>query len=52
MAAQPACQLRVQAGRQDIRFGGAVVRTLKSRQLYAGPANLKRARIPKACPSL
>ena len=44
-------QLRIQAGRQDVQFGGAVVRTLKAGQAYAGPAKLKRARIPRACQS-
>jgi hypothetical protein len=44
--------LRLQAGRQDLRFGGAGSVTLKSKAAYAGPANLKKAPIPRPCPSL
>lgn len=45
-------KLRVQAGRQDIQFGGAVTVTLMGGKDYAGPAKLKRAKVPKACESI
>jgi hypothetical protein len=44
--------LRLQAGRQDLQFGGAGSVTLKAKQVYAGPANLKKAPIPRPCASL
>jgi hypothetical protein len=44
--------LRLQAGRQDLKFGGTRSVTLKGKQAYAGPANLKKAPIPRPCPSL
>ncbi len=45
-------KLRVQAGRKDIQFGGAVTVTLKGGADYAGPAKLKRVKVPKACESI
>lgn len=45
-------QLRLQAGRQDLRFGGAGTVTLKAKQTYAGPKKLKKAPIPRPCASI
>jgi hypothetical protein len=44
--------LRLQSGRQDLRFGPAGSLTLKGKQAYAGPAKLKSAPIPRPCQSL
>lgn len=45
-------RLEIQAGRQDVRFGGTVSQTLKPGAAYAGPKELRGAKIPKPCASL
>ncbi|MBJ7330645.1 MAG: hypothetical protein JHC95_12170 [Solirubrobacteraceae bacterium] len=45
-------RLQIQAGRQDLRFGGKVQQVLKPGAAYAGPKELRGAKIPKACASL
>jgi hypothetical protein len=45
-------RLEIQAGRQDIRFGGRVSETLRARAAYAGPRALRNAPIPRPCASL
>ncbi len=45
-------KLRVQAGRQDIQFGGAVTVTLPGGKDYAGPASLRGKKPPRSCDSI
>jgi hypothetical protein len=37
---------------QDLRFGGKVQQVLKAGETYAGPTELRGAKIPKPCASL
>jgi hypothetical protein len=45
-------RLEIQAGRQDLRFGGKVQQVLKPGAAYAGPKDLRKAKIPKPCASV
>ncbi|MTD46084.1 hypothetical protein GKE82_17780 [Conexibacter sp. W3-3-2] len=44
--------LRIQSGRQDIRFGRTASVTLRAGASYAGPRALRSARLPRACASI
>ncbi|MGK2937374.1 MAG: hypothetical protein ACSLFR_06175 [Solirubrobacteraceae bacterium] len=41
--------MQIQAGRQDLRFGGKVQQVLKPGAAYAGPKELRNAKIPQPC---
>lgn len=50
--ASASAELEIQAGRQDLRFGGKVQQVLKPGAAYAGPKEVRGAKIPKPCASL